>query len=110
MAPAITLVTNYKFHLEKMNEDSARELVESVIGRLVNQPVSVSTEIRGANGSTSLAPAPSPVTYQAPMSSERPTAVLEPPAQESADRSEVEKTLIDAAKKLFDAEEIKPTE
>ena len=49
---AITLVTSYKFHWEKMNEDASRELIESVIGRLVNQTVTVTTEIRGANGAS----------------------------------------------------------
>ncbi len=44
----ITLVTSYKFHWEKMNEDATRDLLQQVIGRLVGQSVTVSTEMRGA--------------------------------------------------------------
>ncbi len=100
---SITLVTSYKFHWEKMNEDSARELVEGVIGRLVNQTVSVSTEIRGANGSAPSAPTPSrdPV-----VAADRSPAAVEPSQPAPPDRTGDEQTLIDAAKQLFDAEEI----
>ncbi|MEZ4532238.1 MAG: DNA polymerase III subunit gamma/tau [Thermomicrobiales bacterium] len=103
---AITLVTNYKFHWEKMNEDASRELVESVIGRLVNQQVSVSTEMRGANGAASQ-PAPAS-TRASTLAADHPPATVEAPAPPVAVRSEDEQTVIDAAKHLFDAEEITP--
>ena len=99
----ITLVTSYKFHLEKMNEDASRELIESVIGRLVNQPVSVSTEIRGAIGTATSAPS----TLRGPeVAADRRPAVVEPLPPPAPDRTGDEQTLIDAAKQLFDAEEL----
>jgi DNA polymerase-3 subunit gamma/tau len=102
---AITLVTNYKFHWEKMNEDASRELVESVIGRLVNQTVSVSTEIRGANGSAAPAFVPS---SESAMAADRSSIAVEASPPPAPDRSDDEQSLIEAAKKLFDAEELNP--
>ncbi len=101
---SITLVTSYKFHWEKMNEDSSRELVESVIGRLVNQPVSISTEIRGANGTSPSQSAP----RESGIAADRSIGVPEPAPAQTPVRSDDEQTLIEAAKKLFDAEEINP--
>jgi hypothetical protein len=102
---AITLVTNYKFHWEKMNEDASRELVESVIGRLVNQTVSVSTEIRGANGSAAPAFVPS---SESALAADRSPIAVEASPPPAPDRSDDEQSLIEAAKKLFDAEELNP--
>ncbi len=102
---SITLVTSYKFHWEKMNEDASRELVESVIGRLVNQSVSITTEIRVANGTS---PSQTPVSREVGMAADRSIITAEPGPPEAPVRSNDEQTLIDAAKKLFDAEEIKP--
>jgi hypothetical protein len=103
---SIVLVTNYKFHLEKMNEDVARELVEGVIGRLVNQAVSVRTEMRGTS-----APSYSNGTLSRPhvtndLPAERTdTGVAASPTPE---RSENVKTVLEAAKNIFDADEITP--
>jgi hypothetical protein len=103
---SIVLVTNYKFHLEKMNEDVARELVEGVIGRLVNQAVSVRTEMRGTS-----APSHSNGTLSRPhvtndLPAERTdTGVAASPTPE---RSENVKTVLEAAKNIFDADEITP--
>jgi hypothetical protein len=98
---SITLVTSYKFHWERMNEDASRQLVESVIGRLVNQPVSVSTEIRGANG----APNGAATHQREPIGAARSDA---PDSEASLppERSEEEQALIDAARNIFDAEEL----
>lgn len=101
---SITLVTSYKFHWEKMNEDASRELVESVISRLVNQPVSVITEMRGANGSAQTPPV---TPREANVVIDKVQAITEP-VEEQAPRSDAELTLIEAAKKLFDAEELTP--
>jgi DNA polymerase-3 subunit gamma/tau len=103
---SIVLVTNYKFHLEKMNEDVARGLVEGVIGRLVNQTVSVRTEMRGAsapshsNGTVSR----SPISAGEPAESMSPSVVPSPVPE----RSENIKTVLEAAKNIFDADEITP--
>lgn len=107
---AITLVTNYKFHWEKMNEDASRELIESVIGRLVNQTVSVNTEIRGANGgSAPVSAAQLQAASPPPMAADLSPAAIVEGDSEAPMRSDDERTLIDAAKKLFDAEEIIPS-
>lgn len=103
---AITLVTSYKFHWEKMNEDASRELIESVIGRLVNQPVSVSTEIRGTNGTTSQSGAAPQQVIE--LAADRSPAAVDTPPEPDVTRSDDEQILIDAAKQLFDAEEITP--
>ncbi len=81
-----------------------RDLLQSVIGRLVNQPVSITTEIRGSQWIQSVPnsrftrrwnPADrSPATGRA--------QAPEAPIQKSDD----DQTLIDAARNLFDAEEI----
>jgi DNA polymerase III gamma/tau subunit len=101
----ITLVTSYKFHWEKMNEDASRHLVESVIGRLVNQAVSVSTEIRGSNGSSANGGAAAPNGPLTPAGAS--VAATEEPVT-GHERSEAEQTVIDAARNIFDAEELTP--
>lgn len=103
---SIVLVTNYKFHLEKMNEDDARGLVESVIGRLVNQPVSVRTEMRGASApsqSNGVASRPQGSSGQAAEPQGETTGPTPAP-----ERSEDDRTVLEAAKNIFDAEEITP--
>lgn len=103
---SIVLATNYKFHLEKMNEDVARGLVEGVIGRLVNQTVSVRTEMRGAsapshsNGTM----ARSQLTDAAPAEPADASVAASP----APERSENVKTVLEAAKNIFDADEITP--
>ena len=103
---SIVLITSYKFHLEKMNDDDSRSLIENVIGRLVNQPVSVRTEMRGAtasahsNGNTSR---PSVATSNTAEPSEPVPAPNSVP-----ERSEDERTVLEAARNIFDAEEITP--
>lgn len=95
----VTLVTSYKFHWEKMNEDAARHLVEQVISRLVDRPVKVSTVMRGANGAH--ATPERGRTRVSGLSAD--DAGPEPTAPV---RSEDEQRVIEAAKQLFDAEEI----
>jgi len=103
---SIVLITSYKFHLEKMNDDDSRSLIENVISRLVNQPVSVRTEMRGAtgsahsNGNTSR---PSVATSNATEPSEPGPAPNTVP-----ERSEDQRTVLEAARNIFDAEEITP--
>lgn len=100
---SITLVTSYKFHWEKMNEDATRELLQNVIGRLVNQTVTVTTQMRGA------APPPAPASrlQESPVDEYRATSPrqAQPPAPE---RSEDDRTVIEAARNIFDAEELTP--
>ena len=102
---SIVLITNYKFHLEKMNEDAARDLVEGVIGRLVNQTVSVRTEMRGAaapSGSNgAVAREPIAVIDSAPMGAN--ASATAPDPEPTAE----ERTVLEAAKNIFDAEEVR---
>jgi DNA polymerase-3 subunit gamma/tau len=103
---SIVLVTNYKFHLEKMNEDVARELVEGVIGRLVNQAVSVRSEMRGTSTSSHSNGTLSRPHVTNDLPAERTdTGVAASPTPE---RSENVKTVLEAAKNIFDADEITP--
>ena len=53
---SIILCTNYRFHQEKLNQHTQRALLESVIGRLVNQPVSVTVELSGKSTDCTLPP------------------------------------------------------
>jgi DNA polymerase-3 subunit gamma/tau len=101
---SIVLITSYKFHLEKMNEDSARSLVEGVIGRLVNQTVTVRTEMRGATN----APAPNGMAARQPLVAvESAAAVAGSSGKTSApEPNEEDRTVLEAAKNIFDAEEI----
>ena len=72
----------------------------SVIGRLVNQTVTVTTEIRGANISNGGSAGHSPSNNVASSTD------LAPPA--APPRTDDERTVIDAARNIFDAEEITP--
>lgn len=99
---SITLVTSYKFHWEKMNEETTQDLLGNVIGRLVNQTVSVRTEMRGATPS----PSSSAATVQetrpnGPRTEAAPSESTAPPKRTDEDR-----TIIDAARNIFDAEEL----
>jgi len=100
----ITLVTSYKFHWEKMNEDATRDLLQQVIGRLVGQSVTVSTEMRGA------ATAPTGASSAAREQQHRgqPNQQLPDEKPEEPERSEDVRTVIDAARNIFDAEELTP--
>ncbi len=100
----ISLVTSYKFHWEKMNEDATRDLLQQIIGRLVGQPVTVTTEMRGAashsmsNGAASRESGPS-----AMPGNTQPDAL-----QPEPERGEDARTVIEAARNIFDAEELTP--
>jgi len=101
----ISLVTSYKFHWEKMNEDATRDLLQQIIGRLVGQPVTVTTEMRGAashsmsNGAASRESGPS-----AMPGNTQPDAL-----QPEPERGEDARTVIEAARNIFDAEELTPS-
>ncbi|HET9659566.1 MAG TPA: DNA polymerase III subunit gamma/tau [Thermomicrobiales bacterium] len=103
---SIVLITNYKFHLEKMNEDAARDLVEGVIGRLVNRTVSVRTEMRGSAGS----PASNGAAAREPMKAVESVPASATPASAAPDPEPTaeDRTVLEAAKNIFDAEEISP--
>lgn len=102
---AIKLVTSYKFHWEKMNEEATQDLVRSVIGRLVDRPVTVTTEMRGAAPTTPVRPTPSSAQPPIETVDDRTRATLD---QQPApiERSPEAQTVIEAARNIFDAEEI----
>lgn len=101
---SITLITSYKFHLEKMNEDATRELLENVIGRLVNRTVSVKTEMRGAS------PVQPPVRNVVNETRNPPYQIDKQESESSIanERSAEDRTVIEAARNIFDAEELTP--
>ncbi|MCC6675293.1 MAG: DNA polymerase III subunit gamma/tau [Thermomicrobiales bacterium] len=100
----ITLVTSYKFHWEKMNEDATRDLLQQIIGRLVGQPVTVATEMRGTpSHPTSNGSAPRESGQSAPPANAQPASPQPEPAH-----GEDARTIIEAARNIFDAEELTP--
>lgn len=130
----VTLVSPYEFHRNRINSDDVRQVVESVIGRLVNRTVQVHCVSREeANRAatldadlTGLSRMASPAAIDgqtATSSTEQPLAPLNP---KSLAESEIETTNVDvadaegtsvqaqkddlaritAAKNIFDAEEI----
>jgi DNA polymerase-3 subunit gamma/tau len=102
---AITLVTNYKFHWEKMNEDASRDLVQSVIGRLVNRTVTINTEMRGASSSE---PRNGMSSRETQPVGNRVVQNEEPAVPAPAQRTPADETVLEAARNIFDAEELTP--
>ncbi|MDQ3657511.1 MAG: DNA polymerase III subunit gamma/tau [Chloroflexota bacterium] len=123
----IVLVSPYEFHRNRVNTDEVRQVVESVIGRLVNVNVQVTClpreeamRMAGNGAAADQIPAP---TVAAPDDAPRedvPTAVeAGPPASEpitmvdvvdaegvSDDQRKADLARITAAKNIFDAEEV----
>lgn len=84
----ITLATPYEFHREKINSDGVRELLETVIGRLVGRAVSVEAAL-AADLARNPAPAPrpespTPAAVAAPAST--PAVRLVPPDPDAEPR------------------------
>ncbi|MCA9858941.1 MAG: hypothetical protein KC438_04425, partial [Thermomicrobiales bacterium] len=75
------------------------------IGRLVNQPVSVTTEIRGSNGAAAAAAVPA--SRSAGLAADLPPNA-EPAPDPVPERSGDERVILDAARNIFDAEELTP--
>ena len=97
----ITLAVPYPFHRDKLNSDEVRETVAGVLSRLLDRDVSLLCILRGE-----MPPAadqlPAPIAPEA----------LEQKAGDEAEDDEEERTRsrVRAAKNIFDAEEIDPSD
>jgi DNA polymerase-3 subunit gamma/tau len=90
----VTLAVPYPFHRDKLNTDEVRETVAGVLSRLLQRDVSLTCVLRGEfNG--------------VPAKAAPPTADPSPPASDT-DAAEAERARmrIQAAKNIFDAEEL----
>jgi hypothetical protein len=115
----VTLAAAYEFHRDKLNTDEVRIVVEEAIGRLVGRPVRVACLLHAevaAPPPTAPTPSTSPIESSAPTAGRpapiRPTAEI-PVAPESGPSPEdvdADTRLIQAAKNIFDAEEIPPSD
>ena len=120
----ITLAAAYDFHRKRLSEDDMRGVVEDVIGRLVGRPVHVSCVLRGevVPAGAPSASTPAPAVPESRPAGAAPVAVArtaQPPVSEpDADipdngrdvggpSPEDDARVLQAAKNIFDAEEIR---
>ncbi|HEU5431095.1 MAG TPA: DNA polymerase III subunit gamma/tau [Thermomicrobiales bacterium] len=108
----VTLATPYPFHRDKLNADEVRAVVEQAISRLLGSAVAVSTILRddverlrpaSPNGSDDDPPA-------APAARPAPPPESEPPPPSTAEPNAIDAQRLQAAKNIFDADEIDPAE
>jgi len=123
----IVLVSPYEFHRNRVNTDEVRQVVESVIGRLVNANVQVTCmpreeAMRMAGNGTAPDPLPAATAAapdEAPPADVPPAVEAEPEASEPItlvdvvnaegvpeDQRKDDLARITAAKNIFDAEEV----
>src|SRR5262249_52413877 len=108
----VTLVAAYDFHRKRLNEDEARQVVEGVMSRILKQPISIVCIMRGEEIQAAT-PFSAPVEPTKRVTTEEPHSVIEPLAPEdgpslevTAEALEIDKQRLEAAKNIFDAEEI----
>ena len=111
----ITLVAAYDFHRKRMNEDEARSVVEDVISRIVGRTITIVCIMRGdepsvrpasiSNPPRSIAPSPIGVAENTPEST--PPVIENTPSSDS-NSIDLDLQRLQAAKNIFDGEEIKP--
>ena len=108
----IVLTSPYEFHRKRLNSDEVRPVVEDVISRLVSRRVLVSCVAREEVDAllTRAAPAPvlaSPADALSTQSAPVPTTIVEPvTAGDEAALQSDDEIRLQAAKNIFDAEEI----
>jgi DNA polymerase-3 subunit gamma/tau len=90
----ITLAVPYPFHRDKLNTDEVRETVAGVLSRLLQRDVLLTCVLRGE---FTAAPGTAPSTTTEPLT---------PGTQTGDDEEERARMRIQAAKNIFDAEEI----
>jgi DNA polymerase-3 subunit gamma/tau len=109
----ITLSSPYPFHQDKLNTDEVRLVIEDVISRLVGRPVRIICNPRDAALSSAADMASPPPVDSSPDEESLPDADverapasngLEPPPEEHPEDQDEQR--INAAKNIFDAEEI----
>jgi DNA polymerase-3 subunit gamma/tau len=98
----ITLLAAYDFHRKRMNEDEARRVVEDVIGRITGRPVLIQCILRDEQ--PSIQSAPPPLLTPPPSSNPVPSGSEE--VSSAPDTREIDQQRLQAAKNIFDAEEI----
>jgi DNA polymerase-3 subunit gamma/tau len=108
----VTLVAAYDFHRKRLNEDEARQVVEGVMSRILKQPISIACIMRGEE----VPYAQSPATPVARSTNRAQSEPGEPPidpamdieqmAAEDESILEIDRQRVEAAKNIFDAEEI----
>jgi DNA polymerase-3 subunit gamma/tau len=109
----ITLVAAYDFHRKRMNEDEARRVVEDAISRIVGWQVTIVCVMRGDTSIASpavltaepqsLAPAnPAPVEASSTLDNDQPIGE----SSAAIDTTDLDEQRLQAAKNIFDAEEI----
>lgn len=105
----VTLAAAYDFHRKRLNEDEVRRVVEDAISRLVGGTISVLCVMRGE------LPPPPPISLSTPAPSTMPgtdqlpanAKASEPvTAPDDARKRELDEQRLQAAKNIFDAEEI----
>jgi DNA polymerase-3 subunit gamma/tau len=115
----VVLAAAYAFHRDRMNADEVRNVVDEVIGRHLKRRVTTVCILRGEEASPIIgATAPPPPRTRNPDSeapaarSAEPTPPDEPaPPSDGDDPSrdqELDKRRLNAAKNIFDAEELAP--
>jgi DNA polymerase-3 subunit gamma/tau len=106
----VVLASAYDFHRKRLNEDEARRVVEEAISRIFSSTLTISCILRGE------VPPPAPAQF-APPPTPRPIQATEPkpairePQVEAAPEpghvdDELDRQRLQAAKNIFDAEEI----
>jgi DNA polymerase-3 subunit gamma/tau len=111
----ITLVAAYDFHRKRMNEDEARRVVEDAISRLVGRTITIFCIMRGDEPParpTAIPTGPRALSHSSSELEELPlsprTSEIEPISDSTSDTSDADQQRLQAAKNIFDAEEIKP--
>lgn len=113
----ITLVAAYEFHRDKLNTDDVRLVVEDAIGRLAGQPVRVRCLLRAELGAVQTPPLPPESAPTADLTGPSPApappspspaslAVNDAPAEYAPTDDDADERRLQAAKNIFDAEEI----
>lgn len=100
----ITLAVPYPFHRDKLNSDEVREIIASVLSRLLARDVSVICILRGEMPPASNGAVPPPVVT--------PSIAAPPPAPAAPVQADedAEMARLRAARNIFDAEEIDEAE
>jgi DNA polymerase-3 subunit gamma/tau len=108
----ITLATPYEFHRNRLSSDEDRAVVEDVISRLANQRVRLTCVLRDEVAATA-ANVTSAASTQPPATTAIPspvTAQVKPnghaPASPEPDPAATDNQRVDAAKNIFDADEV----
>lgn len=106
----VTLVAAYDFHRKRMNEAEARQVVEEVMSRILKRPIAIVCILRGEELPVVAQPAaeiplPAPMSEPPQSISAGPPEPDEPPSDDVS-TLEIDRQRINAAKNIFDAEEI----